>query len=204
MPALLVILEELNPPVKPFACRRFSENSPSARHHGFFESNQNPLALPRSWQLYEHTSTRLLDHLKPFLLHLDKWYQTSFPFVYQAARPFLSKGLGLYGTIFTTCVVNLGGCQWHVDPSDKFFAFIFYLGSFEEGGELFLGPPINRKVTLKMGDLVGLFSSSLFHKANSPTTGVRWAIGCYTKPKKIETKCGKLIILEKYHNFLKK
>lgn len=190
--------------MKPFACRRFSKNSYAARHHGFFESNQNPKALPRSWQFYENTSFELLRYLKPFIIYLDSWYNTHFPTYYQLTRNTVDSGLGLYNSIFTTCVVNLGGCEWHIDPTDKYFAFIIYLGPFKEGGELILGPPISRKVPLKSGDLAGVYSSLLFHKANCSKDGDRWAIGFYTKAKQKITSNGALTILPPYLEFLKK
>jgi hypothetical protein len=204
LPDLQLILEKNLPDPYQHACRRFSSNHTRGTHHGFFESNQNPNALPRSWQLYQHSSPVLLQHLKPFLQFLETWYRKGFPKEYTIAKASVAEGLGLFDTLFTAVVVNLGGCEWHIDPEDKQFTFIFYLGDFSQG-ELLLGPPLNKKIPVQSTDLVGICSHLLFHKAQEAGAKQnRWAISCYVKTKRRITQQGEIIILPQFQKFLEK
>jgi hypothetical protein len=66
-------------------------------------------------------------------------------FYEQNLRMFQTRTWKLYeatefGTIFTTIVLNLTSCQWHVDLKDK-FAVLLYFGNFT-GGSFLLAPPV--------------------------------------------------------------
>jgi hypothetical protein len=98
---------------------------------------------------------------------------------------------GLFGTIFTTIVVNINNCHWHLDPKDK-FAFLIYFGNFSNGS-LAIGPPVHLILSVRKFDTIFFKSASVYHKA-LPFTGTRINISCYSKKTTVITKKGNLTI----------
>ena len=154
-----------------YNCRRFSIEAPVPLHMGFYE--QNLQDTNRIWKLYETTDILFLQRLKPVLQRVYQIFRESIPLPLPCP-----EHLGLFGTTFTTVVVNFGDCHWHLDPKDK-FAILLYFGNFEEGG-LALGPPIKSIVPVQEFDCCFLLSGEIFHKV-FPFKGVRVNISCYSK-----------------------
>ena len=103
---------------------------------------------------------------------------------------------------FTTIVVNYTSTAWHNDPTDTGFTVILFLGDFD-GGEFCLGPPVNKKIPVKSGDIMLVNSAFIFHKA-AIYTGTRFSIGCYCKSTNLKQNCRELIIPETVRWALKK
>jgi hypothetical protein len=166
-----------------YNCRRFSSEAPVPLHMGFYEQN-----LPdsnRIWKLYDTTDIAFLQRLKPVLQRVYQIFRKSIPVPLPCP-----EHLGLFGTPFTTVVVNFGDCHWHLDPKDK-FAILLYFGDFEEGN-LALGPPIKSRVPVQEFDCGFLLSGEIYHKV-FPYKGVRINISCYSKKTSEFSQKGKLI-----------
>jgi hypothetical protein len=149
---------------------------------GFYEQNL-PNSTQRTWKLYEHTNRVILTSLKPILKILSVFFSKYLPIL-----PCPPK-FGLFGTIFTTIVVNFSDCQWHLDPNDK-FAVLLYFGKFSEGF-LSVGPPVNMKIPVTAFDCAWLLSGSVFHKGDK-FFGDRINISCYCKKTTETTLKGSL------------
>ena len=165
-----------------YNCRRFSSEAPVPLHMGFYEQN-----LPnanRIWKLYDTTDIAFLWRLKPVLQRVYQIFRKSIPVPLPCP-----EHLGLFGTAFTTVVLNFGDCHWHIDPKDK-FAILLYFGDFEEGG-LVVGPPIKAIVPVQQFDCCFLLSGEIYHKV-LPFKGVRVNISCYSKKTSEFSKKGKL------------
>jgi hypothetical protein len=154
-----------------YNCRRFSSEAPVPLHMGFYE--QNLSGGNRTWKLYEHTDIAFLERLKPVLQRVYRLFQKLIPLPLPCP-----EHLGLFGTPFTTIVINFGDCHWHLDPHDK-FAILLYFGDFEDGS-LVLGPPLNSRVQVKEFDCGFLLSGEVYHKG-CPFQGHRVNISCYSK-----------------------
>lgn len=178
--ALLQVLKKNNQ-IYPDCNRRYVAGNPKALHMGFYEQNlpKNP---NRTWKLYEATNKPLLLALKPILQH----YSTTMRKDMANPSP-CPKDYGLFGTIFTTIVVNNFSCQWHVDPQDK-LTIIFYFGKFTNG-ELGVAP--NFLVPIQECDAVILNSVNSFHRA-FPFVGERFSISAYSKKTTKVTQKGTL------------
>ena len=171
-----------------FSNRRHSINDPKSLHMGFYEQNLKD-SLQRTWKLYEAANKEVLLSLKPILQHLSSNYLQQFP-----NKPITCPlNYGLFGTIFTTIVVNRDTCHWHLDPKDK-LAFLIYFGKFN-GGSLALGPPVQFILPIQRFDTILFKSSIVYHKA-LPFTGTRINISCYSKQTTLETKKGSLTVDE--------
>jgi hypothetical protein len=168
----------------PHHCRRHSASTPLSYHMGFYEQNL-PNSQQRTWKLYEHTNKVVLTSLKPILKILSEHFSK-----FLKSLPCPPK-FGLFGTIFTTIVVNFSSCQWHVDPTDK-FAVLMYFGNFSEGF-LSVGPPINMKIPVTAFDCAWLASGEVFHKGDE-FLGNRINISCYCKKTTEHTAKGKLTV----------
>ena len=154
---------------------------------GFYEQNLKN-SPQRTWKLYEATNREVLLSLKPILQHLSANYLATLPNPNIVPCP---TEYGLFGTIFTTIVVNFGTCQWHLDPKDK-LAYLLYFGDFQ-GGDLQIGPPIQKFLPVKRFDSVLFKSATVFHRA-LPFTGTRLNVSCYSKQTTKYTKKGLLIV----------
>lgn len=165
-----------------FDCRRHRKGFRKPYHMGFYEQNLKG-SLHRTWKLYEATDKNLLRLFKPILQVLS---ETIEPFLEDLPCP---KKFGLFGTIFTTIVVNFDISEWHVDPKDK-FAILLYFGDFSQGC-LCVGPPINKKIPVSPFDFLWLLSGEVFHKAEN-FKGIRINVSCYCKKTTEITTKGRL------------
>lgn len=174
-------------PAYPTNNRRHSANQPLSLHMGFYEQNLQK-SSQRTWKLYAATDRLILLKLKPILKRLSVAYIKTLKDPDDLPCP---PEFGIFGTIFTTVVVNFGTCHWHVDPKDK-MAYLIYFGDFQDGA-LQLGPPIQKFVPVQRFDTILFKSSSVFHRA-LPFTGTRINVSCYSKKTTKKTKKGLLII----------
>ena len=170
----------------PTNTRRHSANQPLSLHMGFYEQNLKN-SSQRTWKLYDATNMHILLMLKPILKLLSNTYIKTLEDPLNLPCP---PEFGIFGTIFTTIVVNFGTCHWHIDPKDK-FACLIYFGDFQDGA-LQLGPPIQMLVPVQRFDTVLFKSSTVFHRA-TPFTGTRINASCYSKKTTEQTKKGLLI-----------
>ena len=164
------------------ACRRFSVDTIPPRHHGFhsFQSGkQDP-----QWRLFQETNRSLLHKCKPLILHMDYLYRAYAPKVWTKYRSKVPEGYGLFGSIWTTFVINFSSCSWHYDPRDRGFGALLYFGHFQ-GGELRLASPMDLDVPVQQKDIVFLLGSKIYHKA-MPFTGRRTNLALYSS--KIQKK----------------
>lgn len=164
--------------------RRFSRGVAKPSHMGFYEQNL-PKDSRRIWNLYESTSKPLLLLLRPIIRYLSDLVCTI------TTKPPVDPGYGLFGSIFTSLVVNPDHGEWHIDPKDK-LAVIVYFGDFQEG-KLLLAPPISGQIPVSPGDVVIFDSSSIYHKA-MPFKGHRISISFYSKKTTRKTPKGTLYI----------
>jgi hypothetical protein len=111
---------------------------------GFYEQNLR-MSQTRTWKLYEVTDLSLKKLLQ--LLSKTCLHNGTCPY-----PPPCSQEYGLFGTIFTTIVLNLTSCQWHMDPKDK-FAVLLYFGNFT-GGSFLLAPPVGLNLPVRRFDVV--------------------------------------------------
>lgn len=164
--------------------RRFSGGATKPLHMGFYEQNL-PNDSRRIWNLYESTSKPLLLLLRPIITYLSTLVCHLTP------RPPVDPGYGLFGSIFTSLVVNSDHGEWHIDPKDK-LAVIIYFGQFQQG-ELLVASPLGVKLPVQATDVVFLHSSKIYHKATA-FKGQRISISLYSKKTTKHTTKGELYI----------
>lgn len=151
--------------------RRHCVGQPHSLHMGFYEQNLSN-SRDRIWQLYEATNSSLLQTLKPLIQHLSS--------MFEIPSPPCPPQYGLFGSLFTTIVLNTGGCQWHIDPNDK-LTIILYFGDFVDS-PLLVGPPVNCSLQVSKGACVVLKSAKLYHKAVcKEQNSIRFSISFYSK-----------------------
>lgn len=151
--------------------RRHKSFSKKALHMGFYQSNTSKLAK-RVWELYETTDKPTMLLLKPFLQKISE-ILPEFPT--QATPPEYC----LFQSAFTSLVVNYSPVQWHIDPKDKNFTILLYIGKFT-GGEFLLGPPLNTSFQVRPFDVMLVRSSTIFHKSLE-SCGKRLNLSLYCK-----------------------
>jgi hypothetical protein len=88
---------------------------------GFHEQNLR-MSQTRTWKLYEAMDQQLLLSLKELLQLLSETCLQNGTCPYPPPCP---QEYGLFRTIFTTIVLNLTSCQWHVDPKVCSFALLW-------------------------------------------------------------------------------
>ena len=97
---------------------------------------------------------------------------------------------GVFSQIFINLIPPL---KSHIDKKDAGYCFIFYLGDFDET-HLFL-PNLGLDVHFKLGDLIMLKSSKVFHQACPSVKGVtKYSVIMTTHTNLITTcinKCNK-------------
>lgn len=167
--------------------RRHKKGYPCSQHMVFFRTIEKGSKDP-IWKLYSETDNAVLLSFKPILqkiseILLEMW---SPDFILPCPTSHT-----LFGTVFTTMVVNMESCEWHLDPQDK-FAVLIYFGDFS-GGSLLLGPPFHREIPVEGFDWVYLLSTKVWHKA-SPFLGKRFNVSFYAKHTSIQTVKGRLRI----------
>lgn len=165
------------------ACRRFPVGAIPGSHHGFHSFKSKTQGL--QWKLFHGTDRTLLFKCKPLLLYMEDLYQQFAPEIWSKCRSNIPQGFGLFGTIWTTVVINVSDCVWHYDPRDQGFTILLYFGAFQQG-HLRLAPPIQLDVPVQPNDIVFLLSSKIYHKV-MPFTGRRINLTMYsTKVQKKE------------------
>jgi hypothetical protein len=183
------VLAYLNSPpaVYDYSCCHHSSGAPKALYMGFYEQNLR-MSQTRTWKLYEAMDRQLLLSLKELLQLLSETCLRNGTCPYPPPCP---QEYRLFGTIFTTIMLNLTSCQWHVDPKNK-FAVLLYFGNFT-GGSFLLAPPVGLNLLVRRFDVVFIKSSAAFHKAAS-FTGMRVNLSVYSKTTTAVTKKGSLIV----------
>lgn len=170
-------------PTISYSNRRFLKGQQEPYHMGFYEQNL-PSDPRRIWKLYKDTNKPLLLALKPILIHFDSIFQrTGLP------DP-CSREFGLFGTIFTTIVVNREECLWHIDPFDK-FTILLYFGEFSDGELAVMHPQAQKLIAVTRYSTIILNSSQMFHKA-LPFKGTRFSISAWSKTATKFTAKGQL------------
>lgn len=115
---------------------------------------------------------------------MDYLYRMYAPKVWMRYRSEVPEGYGLFGSIWTTFVINFSSCSWHYDPRDHGFEALLYFGDFQ-GGELRLASPMDLDVPVQQKDIVLLLGGKIYHKA-MPFTGSRINLTLYSS--KIQKK----------------
>ena len=134
---------------------------------------------------------------RPLLSFLEQIYKIAAFTTWQDIRQAVPPNFGLFGTIFTTIVVNTDAGMWHYDPLDTGFTILIYFGDYREG-ELLLGKPVNLKIPTACSDIVLLKSQNIYHKS-LPFKGDRVSFAIYSS--KVKNKdCN---IIDSQKRFLK-
>src|SRR5262249_12430955 len=149
-------------------------------HHGYHHFAQDRKYY---WKLFQETKLPTLLFLKPLLLRVERILQLYHHDIWKQVREKVPALYGLFGTIWTTVVVNSGSSTWHIDPEDQGLTALLYFGNFSEE-QLNLGHPVNIRIPVQNMDLIFLNSSSIYH-SSLLFTGTRLNLGFYsTKIKK--------------------
>ena len=122
-------------------------------------------------------------YCKPLLLYVESLFQAHHFSTWCQVRNDLPVECGLFGTVWTTLVVNLDYPEWHFDPQDCGLTAIIYFGEFY-GGEFLIGSPFNLKIEVRNLDIILVNSSAVYHRS-LPFTGSKVVLGMYSTKYKL-------------------
>jgi hypothetical protein len=133
-----------------------------ATHHGYHRAI---LEGTPKWTLFQETSLTFLKSLKIHLFYVERVLMTVSWREWEQIRKQVPRNFGFFGTIWIAVVHNPSYSQWHYDPKDFGLVALLYFGEFS-GGELELGSPFSKTLSLQNFDLVLLNSSKVYHHSH--------------------------------------